>query len=189
MNIDVEKLAFKFFVSEKIDKNSEYYCGTRDIFQARLDKMISFLLAKDNLKEDDIYIISAITGEIGNNSFDHNIGSWVGEMGIFFAYSFDNNKFKVVLADAGQGVYSTLKKVKPEIKNDIEALKVAFNERISGRASESRGNGLKFVKSNIKDRGMHLKFISGKAKVELNKIEKIEEIIETYQGCIAIINL
>lgn len=187
MKNDIEKQAFDFILVKKIDKNSEVYCETRDFFQARLDQMTNFLLSKKFLKEDDIYIVSAIVGEIGNNSFDHNIGSWVGEMGIFFAYSFEDNKLKIVLSDAGQGVFNTLKKVKPEIKDYQEALTVAFNERISGRAPESRGNGLKFVKANIKGRGMHLVFISGNAKMELNKIESIKKIKEKYQGCIAII--
>jgi len=188
MNKEIEKQAREFFAAENFDKNSEYYCKTRDIFQARLDKMIIYLL-KEQLKEEDAYILSAIAGEIGNNSFDHNLGSWVGEIGIFFAYGKVNNVLTIVLADAGQGVYKTLKKVKPELKNDIEALRTAFNEKISGRAPESRGNGLKFVKANIKDRGMHLDFYSGSAKAELNYAEKIEAVNGSYQGCLAIISL
>jgi len=189
MENDIEKKAFSFIISKKSDKiEDKYYCETRDVFQARLDRMTNDLLKPGALKEDDVYIITAIAGEIGNNSFDHNIGLWVGIKGVFFGYFFKNEELKIVLADAGQGVYNTLKKVKPEIRNNREALRVAFNERISGRAPESRGNGLKFVKINIKDRGMNLRFISGNAKIELNELEKISEIDENYQGCIAIIN-
>ncbi|MEA3398551.1 MAG: hypothetical protein U9R06_02275 [Patescibacteria group bacterium] len=188
MKESIKKQASEFFKAENFDRNSEYYCETRDIFQARLDKMTNFLLKEKVLNEDDVYIISAAAGEIGNNSFDHNIGLWIGEMGIFYAYMLNDNKFIVALSDAGQGILSTLKKVKPEIESDKDALKIAFNERVSGRAPESRGNGLKFVKANIKERGMHLEFVSGNAKVELNDVEKIEEINNFYQGCVAIIS-
>jgi len=133
-------------------------------------------------------MISAIVGEIGNNSFDHNIGSWVGVMGIFFGYEFVEKKLKIVLADAGKGVFNSLKKVKINLKNDKDALYVAFNEKISGRAPESRGNGLKFVKANIKNTGMHLTFFSGNAKADFNNFEEIVSIDKYYQGCIAIIN-
>lgn len=189
MENDIKNKINDFVLGKNLDINSEYYCKTRDIFQARLNKMTSLLLLKKDIKEDDIYIISAIAGEIGNNSFDHNIGSWVGVMGVFFSYSFDNNNFKIFLADIGQGVYKTLKKVKPEIKNDKEALWTAFNEKISGRAPESRGNGLKFVKASIKNSGLHLIFFSGNAKVQLNNIEKIEKTEKKYQGSMAIISL
>ncbi len=189
MDINIEKLAFNFLVTGKINKNSDFYCKTRDIFQARLEKMIFLLLLNSNFKEDDVYLMSAMVGEIGNNSFDHNVGSWFGEIGIFFAYIVDNKKLKVYLVDSGQGIYNTLKKVKPEIKDDREALRVAFNEKISGRAPELRGNGLKFVKANIKKRGMNLKFFSGKAKIELNKVEKIVSLNKKYQGCLAILSL
>ena len=189
MKTNLKKIAFDFLGSGKINQHSKFYCQTRDIFQARLDKMMYYLLFLKSLKEDDVYIISAIAGEIGNNSFDHNLGSWVGEAGVFFGYSLENDKLKIFLVDAGQGIFKTLKKVKPEVKDDQEALKVAFNERISGRAPESRGNGLKFVRANIKDREMHLIFISGKAKIELNDIEKIEKIRKDYQGCLAVITI
>jgi len=44
-------------------------------------------------------LIVAITGEIGNNSFDHNLGKWPDEPGVFFGY--DIAKGTVVLADRG----------------------------------------------------------------------------------------
>jgi len=51
---------------------------------------------------------------------------------------------KVVLADRGQGVLTTLKRVRRELTNSSEAIRVAFTETISGRYPETRGNGLKF---------------------------------------------
>lgn len=186
MDENFKKIGFEFF-SKNFDEESLNYCRTRDIFQARLDSMINVLLKDKNQKVDHIYILSAIIGEIGNNSFDHNIGSWVKESGIFFSYNFNEDKFEILLTDSGQGIYNTLKKVKPEIKDDREAMKVAFYEKISGRAPESRGNGLKFVKENIKNTGSYLEFFSGQAVIKINENDIIEKTNDFYQGCAALI--
>lgn len=122
---------------------SDHYCETQDTFRARLDRMASAMHSTPTLTEL-APLLTAVTGEIGNNSFDHNIGSWPDAPGIF--YAFDNDKRVIVLADRGQGIKSTLLRVRPLIKDDIMALRIAFTERISGRAPEQRGNGLKFVR-------------------------------------------
>jgi hypothetical protein len=96
-------------------------------------------------------------------------------------------ELKIVLADRGQGLLATLNRVKPELKNDEEALFTAFNERISGRAPETRGNGLKFVKENIKDRKVHLLFMSGIARAVLDSEMTIEKANDNIKGCLAII--
>ncbi|MCX6812204.1 MAG: hypothetical protein NTW79_01085 [Candidatus Berkelbacteria bacterium] len=165
----------------------KYYCATRDIFQPRFDSMVNFLLNNSEIPENDVYILSAIASEIGNNSFDHNLGNWPDIVGIFFAYEIDGKKLTIILADRGQGILKTLKRVKPELKNDQEALDTAFNEKISGRAPESRGNGLKFVKESVKQTESHLVFISGSAKAELNNEMKISQSGK-INGCLAIIS-
>ncbi|MDO8593014.1 MAG: hypothetical protein Q7R92_04595 [bacterium] len=186
------QLEKKVFAWAKADKNNlsdckEEYCATRDIFQARLDKMTNSLLNAKKISEEDVYILTAIAGEIGNNSFDHNLGSWPDVMGVFFGYELADGEIKIALADRGQGLLATLKRVKPELKNDSEALITAFNERISGRAPEPRGNGLKFVKENIKDRKMHLLFVTGQARAELNDKMIVEEVNENITGSLALI--
>lgn len=189
MKSDLEKNVYQWITAqmEDIDIQSEYYCRTRDIFQARLEKTTQELLKNGSIAEDDIYIISAIVGEIGNNSFDHNLGNWPDVAGVFFGYFSSNGRLEVVLADRGIGVLATLKKVKPELRDDVEALKTAFTEKISGRAPEDRGNGLKFVKENVEERKMHLIFISGNAKLELNEKMEIKTIDENIRGCLAIL--
>ena len=137
-------------------------------------------------EEQFVYFNYAIIGEIGNNSFDHNIGNWPKEMGIFFAI--DTDKRMIILADKGQGVLNTLKKVRPKLSNHKEALKLAFTEKVSGRAPENRGNGLKFVRENIKENKMKLEFYSGNARILLNSGIKINEIKENIQGCLAILS-
>ena len=191
MNNKLEKLAWDWITAEadRVDITSDYYCETRDIFQARLDRMIDNLLTNNNIKEEKIYLVSAIAGEIGNNSFDHNLGNWADIIGTFFAYNFVDSELKIVLADRGQGVLKTLEKVKPELKNDSEALKTAFTERISGRAPEARGNGLKFSRESVEKENMHLVFISGNAQAELNKEMKIKQIDENIRGCLAILTV
>lgn len=120
----------------------DQYCQTHDIFRARLDTM-SVILGQDSNIKDITSLIVAVTGEIGNNSFDHNFGNWPDVPGIFFNYNTD--KRIIVLADRGLGIRATLLRVRPDLKDDINALTVAFTERVSGRAPEQRGNGLKFV--------------------------------------------
>ena len=188
--MNLEKLAYNWISvkAQEVDIKSNFYCQTRDIFQARLEKTPGDLLKNDKMDEGDSYVLAAMVGEIGNNSFDHNLGSWPDVAGIFFAYDFYNNSLKIVLADRGQGVFSSLKKVKPEIKDDSEALKVAFLEKISGRAPENRGNGLKFVKENIEAKNMRLLFISGTAEARLNKKMEIKETTKNIKGCLAIID-
>ena len=47
--------------------------------------------------------------------------------------------------DRGRGILTSLKAVRPGLHTDSEALRVALTERVSGRAPEKRGNGLKFA--------------------------------------------
>lgn len=190
MENNLEKLAWEWIASspEIAQTESEYYCSTRDVFQARIDRMVANLLKDKTISEEDAYIASAISGEIGNNSFDHNLGKWPDVAGIFFGYDL-SEKLEIILADRGQGILATLKKVKPELKNDSAALKTAFTERLSGRAPERRGNGLKFVKENIESQKMHLTFISGNAKAELNDKMEIKGTEPAIKGCLAILKL
>jgi len=163
------------------------YCQNSSIFQARLSQL--YLALNELEKTEKIFsLIGAIVGEIGNNSFDHNIGNWPDVPGIFFGYNID--KRIVVLADRGQGILKTLKRVKPILKNDSEALETAFTKVLSGRAPENRGNGLKFVRKVIMDYPLNLFFQTGLAELKLEgeyvslniKISK-----KPINGCLAII--
>jgi len=162
MNINSSKI--KKVVDWAINGNADlvdtdYYCPTRDVFQARLDKVPSFLqkYVSDNLS----FSITAICGEIGNNSYDHNLGSWLDKPGVNFVVD-ENNKL-IVLADRGQGIMKTISRVRTEIKNNQEALKIVFTEIVSGRFPEKRGNGLKYVKKTVEENNLFLEFYSGDA--------------------------
>jgi len=130
----------------------------------------------------------AVAGEIGNNSFDHNLGNWPDVPGIFFAY--DTQKKVVMLADRGLGILATLKRVKPELNNDKKALEVAFTEILSGRAPESRGNGLKFVRKVVSENPIGLLFQTGDAELILAKDSadlNIGSITSPFRGCLALV--
>ena len=165
-----------------------FHCPDRSIFKARLSRLEYDLSQNYNLTK--IFpLIVAVTGEIGNNSFDHNLGNWPDVPGTFFGYN--TNKRKVVLVDRGQGVLKTLRQVRPTLPDHLEALKVAFTEIISGRAPEARGNGLKYVRKVVVDYNFKLFFHSGDAVLSLSKINKtlkIEKSPDFVKGTFAIIN-
>jgi len=186
---DLFRLARKWTVNKSVvdEIPSLFYCKDISIFQARLSKLETELGRVKRIKE--IYpLITAIVGEIGNNSFDHNLGRWPDVPGIFFAY--DLNGEKIVLADRGQGVLETLKKVRPELLGHQKALDVAFNEVVSGRAPEYRGNGLKFVRNVVADNDIILIFQTGDGELKIDKSKtnlNIKKSNTYIQGCLALI--
>lgn len=190
MQNELEKVVRLWVISEsgKVNNPESFYCQTRDTFQARLDKMMRDPELFSKIGENDLYTLSAITGEIGNNSFDHNLGNWPNIPGIFFGYELTDGELVIVLADRGQGVLKTLKKVRPDIPNDKVAIEIAFTEKLSGRAPENRGNGLKFVREEVKAKDIHLAFSSGNAKAILNKLLEVKDSDENIFGTLAIIN-
>src|SRR3989338_7040005 len=151
-------------------KNTEipatFYCSNSAEFQTRLIRMQS-LLGVVNELAPIFTLIVVVAGEIGNNSFDHNLGNWPDTPGIFFAY--DIQKRNIILADRGLGILATLRRVKTELGTDETALEVAFTEILSGRAPESRGNGLKFVRKIFAENPISLLFQSGDAELTLTK--------------------
>ncbi len=182
------KMARNWVINDPgVEPFSDFYCPDISIFQARLTRLENEL-GKIKRLNKIFPLISAITGEIGNNSFDHNLGNWPDILGIFFAW--DLNKGKIVLADRGQGILSTLKRVKPKLANHQEALRTAFTEVISGRAPEYRGNGLKFVKDVVTANEISLFFQTGDAQLKIQKDDSDIDIHKSainFRGCLAVI--
>ncbi|MDP2789670.1 MAG: helix-turn-helix domain-containing protein [bacterium] len=163
----------------------QLYCSNSATFQARLIKLQNLLIRDDHTKRTFSLIVST-AGEIGNNSFDHNLGQWPDVPGIFFGY--DVSRRIVILADRGIGILQTLSRVRPELQSDQGALKVAFTEKVSGRAPESRGNGLKYVREVILENAINLYFQSGDAELRLkgeNPELRITRSVEKIRGCLA----
>ncbi|HLC70217.1 MAG TPA: MerR family DNA-binding transcriptional regulator [Patescibacteria group bacterium] len=183
---DVVVIGDDWILSSPKEPDKKFYCQTIADFKGRLSKLEHDVAKLERIK--NIFpLITAITGEIGNNSFDHNLGNWLDIPGLFFAY--DLSKGVIVLADRGQGVLRTLRKVRPELKNDKEALKVAFTEIISSRAPEARGNGLKFVRAIIKDNPFELNFYSGAAELyikEGDSVLNVRDIDVYFNGCLVV---
>lgn len=177
----------KNWAFEESDIPQKFYCPTSAVFQARLTEMQDIMNSNSGIK-DITPLIVAVTGEIGNNSFDHNLGNWPDIPGVFFGY--DVNKRQVVLADRGQGILKTLKRVRPNLASDIEALKVAFTETVSGRAPEKRGNGLKFVRRVITENLAGLFFQTGDAMLNFTRDDEnlgIKKLKESFHGTLALI--
>ncbi len=166
---------------------SQFYCENSSIFQARLGKLQDALIRAGE-GAGMLPLVVAVSGEIGNNSFDHNLGKWPDTPGIFFGYNI--NKRQIVLADRGLGILSTLSRVRPELKNHSEALRVAFTEIVSGRAPEKRGNGLKFVRQVVAENPISLLFRSGDAELRIKKNNNELFIVRSHiaiRGCFALI--
>lgn len=160
------------------------HCPTRDIFQARLDHLSREMESSKKFKE--LYsLIVAVVGEIGNNAFDHNLGSWKDEKGIYFVY--DLRERFVVIADRGRGILATLKRVRPKLQTENQAIKIAFTEKISGRAPEQRGNGLKFVESVARKNNFKIDFYSGDGAYIINNGLRKSEARQNLKGVLAIL--
>ena len=175
------------WVTDGLELPSTFYCINSSIFQARLIKMQDALM-REGVPDTIMPLIVAVAGEIGNNSFDHNLGQWPDVPGIFFGY--DIGKRQVVLADRGLGILVTLSRVRPKLKNHTEALKVAFTEIVSGRSPEDRGNGLKFVRQVVAENPISLFFRSGDGELRLKKDNNelyITRSQKDTRGCLAII--
>jgi excisionase family DNA binding protein len=183
---DLFRLAKDWAVFQK-EMPEQFYCQNSGVFQARITKMETLMI--ENKDANKLFsLLTSIAGEIGNNSYDHNLGQWPDVPGIFFAY--DLNKKQIVLADRGVGILETLRKVKPELENHTQALQTAFTEIISGRKPESRGNGLKYVRGVISKNPISLVFQSGDAKLILKGNSSdinIEIVAEKVRGCLALI--
>jgi len=169
------------------EPNEMFYCPTRPVFEARNSVMEKLLEGSIG----EVYsLISTSAGEMGNNSFDHNLGKWPDSPGIYFGYSFEQRK--IVLADRGLGILRTLQQVIPGLTEHSEALHIAFTEVITGRAPEKRGNGLKYVRRNAENGYFSLTFQTGNVELTLKagetiKIENIKKTDSTIGGCLALI--
>jgi len=176
--LDIQKLGWAWAASAQPPEiPNDYYCEQQARFSSRLEKMGLLLTKADAVSGEAASLLTTIAGEIGDNSFMHNIGNWPDVPGIFFAY--DIGKRVIVLADRGQGVRKTLSRVRPNIKTDTEALRVAFTEIVSGREPEKRGNGLKVVRRIVELNPIYLLFQSGVAIVKSPKEQQSSITIAT----------
>lgn len=182
--LDFEKLAKSWMMSDGTwTPLDAFYCATSDVFQSRLKRLESALEHLAGVEKLYTLITSSV-GEIGNNSFDHNLGSWPDTPGVFFG--FDPKRRKVVLVDRGQGILKTISRARPSLNTHTEALSVAFTEVLTGRAPEHRGNGLKYVRKIITSNPFSLTFHTGDARLEMIQGDQqllIQQTRNLIPGC------
>ena len=147
--MDPEKNLIEFFLNDKVTSAENFfYSENRGEAAGRLSKVYTFLKTK-NFSEPILSRMVACVGEILNNSFDHNLGYWNGKPGCVLGLWADQGTILMGIVDRGRGIVASLKSaLEPSLKpKDI--LNAAFEKIVSGRAPEKRGNGLKFVRSQI----------------------------------------
>lgn len=152
------------------DKNpSEFVCETRDVFAARIGRLGAE--ARQRVSGPELSLLVSAAGEIGNNCFDHNLGQWRDVPGCWFESQSTGDLLWIAIADRGQGVFRSLARVDPSLKDEQSALLAAFERALSGRAPEQRGNGLKFVRNIVSEgAGRGLACRSGAATIHYGSL-------------------
>ena len=180
--IDIQSLGWAWSASAQAPMLApEHYCERQDRFTSRLEKMsVALLHSLGNEKKDLVSLVTLVAGEIGDNSFAHNVGNWPDTPGVF--YAFDVNKRIIVLADRGRGIKATLRNIRPNVASDTEALHIAFTEIISGRSPEKRGNGLKVVRRVAETADIGLLLRSGVGQVNIPKVPGLMKIVMADQN-------
>ncbi len=161
--------AFEWARAQKTDEPSgDVYCPTRDIAQGRVAKLPA-LLSSQKWSQEHAYAFAALIGELANNCFDHNLGTWRDIPGCWFEMSSDGEGVRALVADRGQGVFSSLLLVRPDIADDLQAVRIAFRGGTTGRAPEHRGNGLRYVWRTLNEDfiGATFRYCSGVAELSV----------------------
>lgn len=173
---------YSWYIGEKNQLEANYVSTTRDVFQVRLDGFLTGI-HQQGVSLEQSALLAAVVGEIGNNCFDHNLGQWKNTPGCWFQWEGEKGGVQVWIADQGNGVFSTLHRVVPSLKTDQQALEIAFEKTISGRAPEKRGNGLKFVRNIINAHsGRGLVCLSGSGAVSFGAWDKQRHLIKEGLG-------
>ncbi len=157
---------------------SEFLSESRDVFTGRLSRLK--VLLKQGLASEWLPLVISTVGEIGNNTFDHNLGQWRDVPGCWVETQVTGKLLWICVADRGQGIFRSLSRMHPSLSDEKTALHAAFEKIISGRAPEQRGNGLKFVRRNFSETGNRgLACLSGTAFVSYGDLgEKAEKFLK-----------
>lgn len=143
------------------------YCSTESEWRGRFDKIVPYIHG-EGVRDQSIALVASIVGEIGDNCFTHNIGTWRDVRGCWFEWAVhkETRELHWKIADRGQGILSSFALVLPDLVTHDDALRVAFTEQITSRQPEDRGRGLKVVASILTQlRGGSFVFRSGNAEL------------------------
>ncbi len=120
----------------------------RDEFNARLPRIKLMFRIFGISSMDDANRATVLVGELGNNVFDHNEGSWPTDVrgAIILGQNYPQEKrLELVVADPGIGFRQSLSTVDPDL-TDVKAIKLGL-QGFTGRTGEKRGNGLKLIQA------------------------------------------
>jgi hypothetical protein len=164
----INSMIIQYLIKAKVPSGEEiFYCQSRDESSARLSSWLNYF-SKIGFSKPNLFIVGAIIGELTNNAFDHNLAQWRGLPGCVVAFVKQNSSLQIHIADAGQGIVSSLKNSLPDLQPQ-EIINQAFEKRISGRHPERRGNGLKFVSGHIIKSDNSLKCYSQGVSYQIGK--------------------
>jgi len=125
----------------------------------------------DKVGEDYCRLIPTLITEIAGNSLEHSADS-CGGICYFVAQKYVTTKatqIVVAFGDPGMGIQNSLKKSNSWIaKDDLYAIKKAFNEGASCRSDRSGGLGFQQVKSVLQKYGGEVIIRSGKGVLTYN---------------------
>lgn len=144
---------FNFLSAGDVPESSMFWLNkSRSESSARLLKWVA-AFEKVGFSNDRALLFGAVLGELTNNSFDHNIGKFKEVSGCLVGLYFEKSKFVIGVSDRGQGIAASLRQNPIFTRNfsESEILQKAFQDRVSGRSPEQRGNGLKFVSKVIQE--------------------------------------
>ena len=164
------------------------HCEFRDDFEGRLSSRIRRMFKEIGMNEFEGNLATQLVGELGNNVFDHNSGSWPTDIQGAIILAQHNPKLKrieVVVADPGIGFLKSLKVADPSLNNDIEAIQLGLSG-VTGRTGERRGNGLKTIQRWTIDKfdGI-VKIHSGSGLVVVSKEGQETETVFPILGTLA----
>ncbi|MFA6106276.1 MAG: hypothetical protein WC745_01240 [Patescibacteria group bacterium] len=131
---------------ENINVQELVHCNYRDEFDGRLGRFIQ-MFGNFGLNSGDATLAATLVGELGNNSFDHNLGSWPTDISgnIIIAQNYPKlKKIQIVVGDPGVGFLGSMRPAFPELSSDLEAIEKGLSG-FTGRIDERRGNGLRLI--------------------------------------------
>lgn len=122
------------------------HCEFSDEFNSKLEHFLK-MFNNFGLSVEDSKLATGLIAELGNNVFDHNLGTWpTSTVGCFIVGQNwpKTKRIHVAVGDVGVGFMGSLVTAFPELRSDEEAILKGL-AGFTGRVGEKRGNGLKLI--------------------------------------------
>jgi hypothetical protein len=149
------------------------------------EALVKLISTNFPLSDDAEYEMRIHINELMTNSFDHS----KTKFGVYVCAQWYPAKknLRISFADGGIGIFQSLRGSGkfPEVKNDIEAIRLAIKPGITTRKKQLGGLGLDYIKKYVRSNDGTLTIASGRGKVNFykNKIENKYEPIG-FEGTI-----